>query len=57
MVVNMLHNFSHLYHNHYRILKYVGFELIHYVINSDVVSSFMIFSEFDYLLLSNVLLV
>ena len=57
MVVNMLHNFSHLYHSHYRILKYVGFELIHYVINSYVVSSFMIFSEFDYLLLSNVLLV
>ena len=29
----------------------VGFESIHYAINLDVVSSFMIFSDFDYMFL------
>ena len=33
------------------IIKYIYFEPIHYAINFDVVSSFMIFSEFDYMFL------
>ena len=50
----MLHNWSHRYSNHYRIIKCKS---IHYVINMDVVSSFKVFNEFDYVFLSNVLLV
>ena len=29
------------------IIKYISFESIHYIINLDVVSSFMIFNDFD----------
>ena len=32
-------------------IKYIGFESIHYAINMDVVSLFMIFSDFDYMFL------
>ena len=33
-------------------IKYIDFELIHCVINLDVVSLFMVFSDFDYMFLS-----
>ena len=33
-------------------IKCVGFELIHYAINLDVVLSFMVFNGFDYIFLS-----
>ena len=59
MVINMLQNWSHRYSNHNSnikylgsIIKYIGFKLIHYAINLDVVSSFMVFSEFDSIFLS-----
>ena len=55
MVVNiLLQNWSHKYFNH-RIIKCVGFEPIHCAINLNVASSFRVFSEFDYVFLSNVL--
>ena len=41
---------------HYTI-KYVDFELIHYTINLNVISSFMVFSNFDYMFSIDVLLV
>ena len=53
----MLHNWSHRYSNHYRIIKCADFKSIHYVINMDAMSFFKVFSEFDYVFLSNVLLV
>ena len=45
MVVSMLQNLSHKYYSHYIIIKFVGFELIYYVINFNVVSSSLIFSD------------
>ena len=30
-------------------IKYTNFDSIHYVINLDVVSSFMVFNDFDYM--------
>ena len=30
-------------------IKCIGFESFHYAINLDVVSSFMVFSDFDYM--------
>ena len=54
MVVNMLQNFIYMYYIHngnikciVSTIKCVSFEPIHYNINMDVVSSFMIFSNFD----------
>ena len=47
MVVNILENWSHRYVSHYNTIKCVSFDSIHYVINIDVVSSSMDFSEFD----------
>ena len=47
--------FSHS--SHYTIIKYVGFESIVYAINLGIASSFKVFSEFDSMLPSNVLLV
>ena len=44
MVSNMLKNWSHGYSSHY-IIKFIGFILIYYVINLNIVSSFMIFSN------------
>ena len=46
-----------MYFSHYSIIKCVVFEPIHYAINLDIVTSFMVFSELDYVFLSNVLLV
>ena len=46
-----------MYSNYYRTIKCVAFEPIHYVINMNVASSSKVFSEFDYMFLSNVLLV
>ena len=57
MVVNMLQNWNYRYSSHYRIIKYVAFEPIIYVINLDVTSSSKVFSEFDSIFLSNILLV
>ena len=34
------------------IIKCIGFESFHYTINLDVVSSFVFFSDFDYMFLS-----
>ena len=48
MIVNMLQNLSHKYYSHYIIIKFVGFELIYYVINFNIVSSSMIFSDLVY---------
>ena len=36
-VVNMLHNWSHTYSSHYSNIKCVGFELIHYANNLNIV--------------------
>ena len=33
-------------------IQFINFESIYYVINMDVVSSFMVFSDFDYMFLS-----
>ena len=43
MVVSMLKNWSRKYSNHY-IIKFVGFILIYYAVNLDIVSSCMVFS-------------
>ena len=58
MVVNILQNLSHKYSSHNSNIKcvestinYVDFQPIHYTINLDVISSFMIISEFDYMFL------
>ena len=57
MVINILQNLSHMYYSHHRIIKCVGFKPIHCAINLDDVSSFKAFNEFDYVFLSNLLLV
>ena len=58
MVVNMLQNLSHRCYIHNSNIKYIGspikcigFEPIHYNINLDVVSSSMVFNDFDYMFL------
>ena len=43
MVVNMLNNWNRKYSSRY-IIKFVGFMLIYYTINLDIVSSCMVFS-------------
>ena len=45
--------------SHHRIFKYIGFMPSHYVsaINLDVTSSYSVFSEFDFVSQSDVLLV
>ena len=43
-----------MYYSHYQIIKYVGFESIHYTFNLGVVSSSKVFSGFDFMFLSNV---
>ena len=48
IVANMLQNWNHRYSNQYKIIKCVGFELIHYTINLDAASSSKVFSEFDF---------
>ena len=59
MVINILQNLSYMYSSHNNnikcvgsTIKYVGFESIHYVINLDIVSSFMVFNDFDSMFLS-----
>ena len=58
MVIKMLQNWSNRYYSHHISIKYVSstikcidFESIDYA-NLDVVSSFMVFSDFDYMFLS-----
>ena len=46
-----------MYYSHYSIIKYISFELILYVIGLDTTSFSKVFSEFYYMLLSNILLV
>ena len=55
----MLHNLNHMYYSHNNNIKYVGstikyidFEPIRYAIILDVVSSFIICSDFDYIFIS-----
>ena len=57
MVVNLLQNWNHIYYSHHKIIKYVSFESIHYAINLNVASSSKVFSEFDNMFLSNILLI
>ena len=59
MIINILQNRSHMYYSHNSSIKYetstmkcIDFGLIHYVINLNVVSFFMIFRNFDYMFLS-----
>ena len=59
MVVNILHNWSHIYFSYNSDIKYVGstikciiLEPIYYTINLNVVSSSMIFNDFDFMFLS-----
>ena len=58
MIINMLHNWNNLYCNHNSnikcvasTIKCIGFELIYYAVNLDIVSSFMVFSDFNYMFL------
>ena len=46
-----------MYFSHHRIIKYVGFKPIHCTINLDDTSSSRVFSKFNSLFLSDVLLV
>ena len=46
-----------MYYSHYRIIKYVAYEPIIYVINLDIASSSKVFNKFDFIHLSNILLV
>ena len=48
---------SYMYYNHHRIIKYVGFKTIYCIINLNITLSFRVFNEFDFLFLSNVLLI
>ena len=57
MIVNMLQNRNHKYYSHYKIIKYLGFELIIYVINLDIASFSKVFNEFNFMFLLNILLV
>ena len=59
IIINMLQKLSHKYSSHNSnikcgnsTIKCRSFELIHYAINLDVVSSYIIFSNFDYMFLS-----
>ena len=44
----MLFKLNHIYYSYHIIIKCVGFELIHCVINLDVMSYFRLFSQFNY---------
>ena len=46
-----------MYSSYHKIIKCVDYKPIHYVINLYVATSFKVFSKFDYMFLSNVLLV
>ena len=57
IVINMFKNWNHRYYSQYRIIKYVGFESILYNINLNVTLFFKVFTKFDYMFLSNILLI
>ena len=50
--VIVLQNLSHKCYSHYSIIKFVNFETIYYAINLNVISSYMVFSEFVFVFLS-----
>ena len=59
LVINMLQNLNHRYSSHNNNIKYVAsiikcidFELIYYVINLNVVSYSIVFSDFDSIFIS-----
>ena len=47
----MLYNLNYRYFSNYKIIKYVGFELIIYAINIDAALFYNVFNEFDYMFL------
>ena len=58
MIISMLENWSQRYSSHNSnikcvdlAIKCINFEWFHYAINLDVVSSFVVFSDFDYMFL------
>ena len=57
--VNMLQNLNLMNYSHHTIFKCIGIVMSHYVstIDLNVVSSFSVFNEFDYVYQSDVLLV
>ena len=57
MIVNVLWNWNHIYFSDNSDIKCVGFELIYYTTNLNVVSSFIVFSDFDYMFLSLIMLI
>ena len=57
MVINILQNLSHIYFSHHIIIKYVDFKSFHCVINLDATSSSRVYTKFNSMFLSNVLLV
>ena len=57
MLFNILQNLSHMYLSHHKIIKCVDFELIHCVINLNAILFSRVFSEFDFVFLSNILIV
>ena len=46
-----------MYSSYHKIIKCVSFKLIHCVIHLDLALSFRVYSKFDFVFLSNVLLV
>ena len=48
---------NYRYFSYYKIIEYIGFESIIYIVNLDIASSSKILSEFDYIFLSNILIV
>ena len=53
MVVHILHNLSHWYSSHYSkikyivlTIKYISFESVHYAININIITIFMVCSNF-----------
>ena len=59
IVVNILHNWSHMYYSHKcnikyvkLIIKYIGFKTFYYAINFYDISSFIVFSNFDNIFIS-----
>ena len=58
MIVSILQNLSKMYFCHNSnikcvdsTIKCIGFESFHYTINIDVISSFMVFNDFDFIFL------
>ena len=59
MVISMLQNLSQMYYSYYSnikcidlTIKCIDFKSFHYVINLNVVSSFVVFNNFDSIFLS-----